>query len=138
MQHRDHGEARLAQPLQLVAPQSVSCVSWSAAKADKLASCSTTSSDISVWSAVSGRCELTLHAGNRTAAGRVGLLALQTLKVRCMLQCSKLNALIGHHHKLEIKQAGPTAIESGCGATTIKPRMRSVLSSQRKHSRLHY
>lgn len=35
-----------------------------------------------MWSALSGRCELTLHAGHRTAAGRVGLLALQTLKVR--------------------------------------------------------
>jgi hypothetical protein len=80
---RDPGGAgRALAPLQLDAGQSVCSVSWSAAKAGKLASCGTTSSAVAVWDAAAGRCDLTLVAGQRTHAGRVGLLALQTLRVR--------------------------------------------------------
>jgi hypothetical protein len=100
---RDHGESRLPRPFQLTCNQSVRDVSWSGTKEGKLASCSSASSDVHIWNATANTCELTLNGSRRNVSGRIGLLALQTIKVcarpSIYLSCAEsasTSAAIGH------------------------------------------
>ena len=57
-------------------------VSWSARSPNKIAVCSSTTSDIEVWNASQARREAVLSGQNQITSGNVGFLAVQTIKVR--------------------------------------------------------